>query len=190
MDRYLILALPRSRTAWLANFLTHGKSFCYHDPSATFGGAEGLARVLNEEVEYDAVGATDTGAILKIDEIVDQVDDLRLVYVVRDINECFESLKQMGLESMKSALYLANDHLERAIGKHPGMIVEFNRLNDLDTGCSIWNYCVGDGFDFRRYEQLIKMRIEVMEDQRIAEFSAALDSINTKLEDIRHGARN
>ena len=28
---FLVLGLPRSRTAWLANFLTHDGLFCYHE---------------------------------------------------------------------------------------------------------------------------------------------------------------
>ena len=31
MSFYFITGLPRSRTAWLANYLTHNQSMCYHD---------------------------------------------------------------------------------------------------------------------------------------------------------------
>lgn len=35
-DYFLVTGLPRSRTAWLANFFTFGDSVCLHDPLPAF----------------------------------------------------------------------------------------------------------------------------------------------------------
>jgi hypothetical protein len=52
---FLILSLPRSGSAWLANFLTYGPVYCYHEPMA-----EGSLEQLQPQAPL--TGAIDTGA--------------------------------------------------------------------------------------------------------------------------------
>lgn len=57
---FFITGFPRSRTAWLANFFTFGKSFCWHDAMRGTLSVSGVADAFKKTAtEY--VGNSDSG---------------------------------------------------------------------------------------------------------------------------------
>lgn len=94
MRHFLIMSLPRSRTAWLSNLLTVGKCYCqhdlwYHSGSDAYSFGEAMR---HPDVPVDASGASDSGAIFALDEIRKELPDLIEIYIRRDLGECTESL--------------------------------------------------------------------------------------------------
>lgn len=79
---YIVTGLPRSKTAWIANFLTVGDSFCFH---------EGFNRGVFH-VDSKIVGIADSGACINHKEIRDRFPNAKWVIVKRDVEEVNKSL--------------------------------------------------------------------------------------------------
>ena len=86
---YLITGLPRSRTAWLANYLTIGSSFCYH---------EGLKECFDigdlrmmKKAPY--TGNSDSSAVFFVDEMKNLFPDMKIVIIDRNYQDVLYSLK-------------------------------------------------------------------------------------------------
>ena len=81
--KFLIYAMPRSGSAWLANLLTYDGLVCHHDP---------LGRMSFEEAnQLDA--AIDTGAYL----FRNRMKAEKSFALVRNVRDSNRSLKRMGL---------------------------------------------------------------------------------------------
>ena len=81
-EHFLIFGRPRSRTAWMANFLTFGSSICYHEGFADVR-ADMLAlkhklRAANALVS----GCADTGLIHFTDQALQVFPDAKLIVMV------------------------------------------------------------------------------------------------------------
>jgi hypothetical protein len=134
---YLVLARPRSGSAWLSNFLTSGDCICVHEPLAYSPTLEG----------YRVVGGVDTGGALVLDEIRSRLPGVRLYALVRDPLEVRTSLEALGLPSFDyPALDLPT--------------FEYARLFDVGYLAWVWEELCGPGFDAVRAEMLIEMNIQ------------------------------
>ena len=81
--KFLVYAMPRSGSAWLANFLTADGLVCHHDP---------LGRMSFQEANrLDA--AVDTGAYLFQRKMLAE----RSYALVRNVKDCNRSLARLGL---------------------------------------------------------------------------------------------
>jgi len=82
---FLIFARPRSRTAWLANFLTYGDAFCLHEPLAEHATLQELARVLDRPFRFGAdvqrIGFADTSLIHNPDGALDAFPSARVLFL-------------------------------------------------------------------------------------------------------------
>lgn len=92
---FLVFARPRSRTAWLANFLTYGDVFCLHDGIAEAGSLAAMARRFDQPHRFGAsvellspgpsvLGLADTGLLHLVDEALAIFPRARLVFVTSD----------------------------------------------------------------------------------------------------------
>lgn len=133
MNTFVITGYPRSRTAWLANFLTYGSSFCYHEPprdTVPFKEFFTLART-------PTVGISDCRAIFYIDFYLDLFPATKIVLIKRDKAEVIASLARFGF-----VFDLSVDTYDAAINnmieRYPVFITDFHHM-DLRK---IWEYCV------------------------------------------------
>jgi hypothetical protein len=134
---YLVLARPRSGSAWLSNFLTSGDCICVHEPLAYSPTLDG----------YRVVGGVDTGGALFLDEIKERLPGVRLYSLVRDPKEVRKSLKALDLPD-----------IEFPILDLPTF--EYARLFDVGYLAGVWEELCGPGFDPVRAEMLIEMNIQ------------------------------
>jgi hypothetical protein len=96
-QHFFILGLPRSRTAWCANFLTHGPSFCFHEPllgCASFADLEAKFRL----IDTPFVGASGSGSAFYMDELYRRFQPT-LVMIRRNPTEVDRSLTALGLKA-------------------------------------------------------------------------------------------
>lgn len=163
LQRYfLVMGLPRSRTAWLANFLTNGPAFCFHEPMV---GCRSVANLRSkfERMDYPVVGGADTGAAAFADRIAEVfTSGIQLIIVERDPDECLASLRALGLLADVHTLAAGVDALEYVKCKFKPLVVSFDSLNDEHVGRGIWEHCIGEGFDVERFRQLCEMNIQVI----------------------------
>lgn len=141
----MILALPRSRTAWLANFLTTEKTFCYHDPLANMWSYRDVSSLKMDRI----TGVADTGLALFDLSIF----DCKKLIIERSLNDVYASLDKFLPEVDLSNL---NEKLYRI----EGLRIGFDEINERLE--EIWDYCTGLPFDALRADQLKNMNVQVM----------------------------
>lgn len=74
---YFIVGLPRSRTAWLANFMTYDCSFCFHEGLVEAGSVEGLMDLKKLCPDAFVIGNSDSGLPLFADATLKAFPDAR-----------------------------------------------------------------------------------------------------------------
>ena len=56
---FFVTGLPRSRTAWMSVFLTHGPSICLHEPTTRCGSMKEVRELMESQQPLGWVGAAD-----------------------------------------------------------------------------------------------------------------------------------
>lgn len=161
MKTFFILCLPRSRSAWLANFLSYGNSHCFHE------GLVGCENVqdLRENMEftgYEVVGNSDCGNILFIDEIIKEFDDAKFVVVHRNAKDVYDELDSIGLPE-HGLVQLAEQKLKEF--DVSAMHVDFNMTTE--DASALWEFCTGTKCNKDRLEMLDRMDISVPVEKQI-----------------------
>lgn len=157
---YFITGLPRSRTAWLANFLTHGDSFCFHELLKTCE-ADNIVKTM-KDMPYQYVGNSDSGLPFFMDKI--SLEDFNVVVIERDKKEVIKSLKnlfQSDDQSIEKIVESLENKIQYIKNQYNPLIVDFNMLNDLSICETIWKFCLPTiPFDVNRWQLLNQLKIE------------------------------
>ena len=162
---FLIFGRPRSRTAWLANFLTYRNSICLHEGLAdSLGNWDVLASRL-EAQDAEVVGNADTGMIHWVDEALERYPDAPMVllesngkrwrqyvteqgwpeFLITDVNSNYRRARRM-LEGRENVLCVdvekipGNEAVVNVITAHCGVRFSYNRwrfLKDLNVQVSL-----------------------------------------------------
>jgi len=141
---FFILGLPRSRTAWLANFLTYDGLYCHHEGVNHCTTMDEYWRKLGDDGD-----STTVGNLLKVHEI-----DCPKIIIDRDISHAIEfSIKNYG-KSPTQFLEECKDYLDRLDGLHV-KYEEIDKYLEL-----IWSYLSNKPFDRKRAEILTQMNIQ------------------------------
>ena len=146
MTPFLVLALPRSRTAWLARFLTYGPWTCSHEQ----------ARYVRDLTDMRAwfsqpyVGSSET-AVARWWRLIQRVrSDVRIAIVRRPVSEVIDSLVRLepriGYTFDRERLTVELQRQDRALDKidrrMPSLTVRYGDL-DTEAGCrSVLEYCL------------------------------------------------
>jgi hypothetical protein len=168
---FFIASLPRSRTAWLANFLTFGDSFCYHE--ALKYCAAGELKKFFEATGSKFVGDSDSGLPFFIDDVMNQFPDGKLVVIERDPAPVVKSLERVFPDTgtdFREVVSKTQTALERLKTKYHPHVVPFDGLSDRDVCKKLWNYCLpGVPFDERRWKMLDLLTVEIQTDKYLAD---------------------
>ena len=159
--KFFITGLPRSRTAWLANWLSTGEVFCYHDiATRMLSDVEELPGFF-ERSPYKHTGVSDPSLGFFMQRIVDLVP--RILVVDRDIEEVQVDMERIGLPvSATNYLEVMRDHLW-AVRHHPSVLwVPFERLDEQRVAQKIHLHLLpGVPFDETRFRELCMYHVEV-----------------------------
>jgi hypothetical protein len=156
---FFIVALPRSGTAWLANFLTFGDAFCFHEGLFCCDSLDRHDEVLRG-VDQSVVGNADTGAIYVLPALYKRYPGAKYVFVIRDPEEVAISLHNIGLTPTSVPAMI--DYLWWGVTYVKGaLIVKYDDLFNQITLRKIWAHVgMPDPFPSRRTELLRQMRVE------------------------------
>lgn len=153
---YQIIAWPRSRTAWLSNFLTYGPSFCFHEAIYL----KGYHRLRTKEEytnlfnlyakKYQYLGDANTIGLMTQKYTFKHA---RVVVIERDLADVEKSLINLGY---------SNIHFPKVV-EYPyneTLVVKFEEIdNRLEE---IWNFCLpGLKFPQERAVQQCALNIQV-----------------------------
>jgi hypothetical protein len=94
MNTFFICSLPRSRTAWLANFLCYGPCHCFHEPFAEYRplALPGLFASTGKA----HVGISDCTNTLFLGALLQMFPSARLVLIRRPPKEVAQRLLELG----------------------------------------------------------------------------------------------
>jgi len=162
---FLVIGLPRSKTAWLSNYFTNYGITCYHEPSVNHR----VERI--EEMLGDKHGASDSGLVFSSDWVIRRVNTgkVRVLIVNRPKEDVAKSLevayKAEGLEikSVEFVVELFNFNLRNIkasiFDKNPDrMDVEFDDVFDRIE--EIHNFCTPEiPFDAQRFKVLKDLKV-------------------------------
>lgn len=152
MNNFLILGLPRSRTAWLANFLCYDGLTCTHEG---LNGCNTIEEYRNKFV--DNMGDANTG--LAMFNFQRYFSDFKIIVIDRDIDSAVKfSIENFGLD-----LTLSMKAIQKKLEVIPGLHIPYDEINDKLEG--IWDYLSPNQFNEKRAEMLIKLDVQVRDVQ-------------------------
>lgn len=170
--QYIIASLPRCRTAWVANWLTAGPSWCYHDPALEVRELGNLLDLLRS-TRKPFVGLCDTGVATYWRILFEALPHARLIVLHRPWEEVKDSWlrwakdypamvgpKFMDRLARMREEFEAMDTLTR---DRERMDVEVKDLDRLETCRDLWEFVApGHPLDEPRCVSLLERKVEVM----------------------------
>lgn len=179
MRPFIVYALPRSRTAWLAKFLSYGDWTCCHDIVVELHSFAELQKFFS--IPY--IGSAETGMVEGWRMMQKLVPDARRVVVRRPLDEVRTSLAKFGLaadEDMIRREKLLND-----LSEEPGVLtVDFKDLDKEEVCQQVFEHCLDLPFDPAWWASLKDKNIQVDMDQRIARLQKNRSGINKLKEEL------
>lgn len=184
--KYVITGLPRSRTAWMAAWLSTGEALCLHDVTRVCPhGAEdwegeiaGRLREHSHRCPSAGFGLSDAGFTLFAEDLLLRFGEARLVVVRRgrksSEESCLRFLREhpyrgaSGIVADAGVARAVFDYAERGIrwlskywpSEHL-LRVEFDELDEESRAREIWHFCNGPAvFETDRWRMFNDLRIE------------------------------
>lgn len=168
MCNFLVLGLPRSRTAWLANFLTYDDITCTHEG---LNGCKNLTDYLSKFKTKS--GDSNTG--LMMFDFERYFRDFKIIIIDNTIDAAVEFSKRYYSHDSTQFMLKAQRRLSRIEGLH----VPFKSINDnLEK---IWDYVSGEQFNESRAKFLINLTVEIRDP-----YFADEDSVKTLIKNTKN----
>lgn len=161
MTPFFITGLPRSRTAWMANWLTTPVSRCFHDllgRATTWPEFEGrLTGAIREPGDTAAVrGDSDSGLLFTVAKMKQCWPAARWLLIDRPFDEAWESYVRFVRREKPGPRFGTDGRTRKALaegflraeealfGEHdaPVLKVRYDALNDSKVLSSIWRHCM------------------------------------------------
>lgn len=154
---FIIYGMPRSRTAWLAAFLTYRQWTCHHDALTNFTDIHDVPKFLGAPY----TGMCETSMAFAGPVLAKMMPDARIVVVRRPVEEIVRSLKAFGVK-------LSADYFEResayldAISDLPNSLtIDFKDL-ETEGGCeAVFDHCLNLPLDREWWGALRAQNIQV-----------------------------
>lgn len=155
---YFIFSLPRSRTLWVANFLTWAESHCYHE------GWVGCGSTLDFEEKMlcgEIVGNCGSDNMLYAEWIFDRYPHAKFVYLYRDPERIHDSLCSVGEGPLHDAIIRKGERVCEEVLRRNGMLIDVDEWND-HTPNALWTFLLPDiPYPIKRNAQLATTRSEI-----------------------------
>jgi hypothetical protein len=153
---FIILALPRSRTAWLSAFLSYPPRRCGHDIGAE---CSSVPDFLNRLAKLN--GTVETGAVIGWQLIKRLIPEAQIIVVKRPVEEIKRSLAKFGITPVEGELEARRAMLD-ACGEAPGVTwIEYGELDDESVCRWIFETCLEREFDRKWHARLAKQNIQI-----------------------------
>ena len=185
-NSFFVLGLPRSRTSWMANFLTYTDTFCYHEALRMCKSISDLKNLLNNHDEK-YVGNSDCALVPFIDELLDEFPNSKLLLIERKPNDVVESLLNFQLtdnyEKTERWINMLQKKIKYIKKNYPVKCVKLNEINDINVCKEIWEYLLPQlPFNEQRWYFLDDLYVNVMMGKTF--FKTQKDSLHIKFNKI------
>lgn len=157
---FIILGLPRSRTAWLANFLTFGEISCGHEMMSSLSIHGLFDELTGSNLRY--CGDADTAASMFLTDILRYMPDIPIVVVRRETKDVLTGLRKMGMSITEHQLRPMMDGLCEAVKLENTLVVRFEDLDSESTLRAVQSHCApGEPFDRQRASMLRDFNVQI-----------------------------
>lgn len=163
-EPFLIYALPRSRTAWLSQFLSYKEWSCHHEQAIFMRSMDDVRSFFSQP----NIGAAETAVAQGRPLIKHAFPNIREVVILRPVDEVVESMIKVDIAGVgtydrglleKSMQY--GDRVLRKIAKDPNvLVVDYRDLLKKDTCANIFEHCLPYSFDKTWWESLKDKNIQ------------------------------
>lgn len=171
---FFTVSLPRSGTAWLANYFTYGPSYCYHEPCVDCSSLDDLCRKI-DNTPRKIVGVADTMVPLFIPKIAKRYPSAKYIIITRPEDDVRLSLFKAGFnlngfEHMKIAFESATKYINDNV-PYVAQVREQHFSNLFKSGLPLWQFITKAGGNKFRDKQLIDTRVEIIPQALGAKFN-------------------
>lgn len=164
MSPFIVFALPRSRTAWLAAFLTYRDWTCHHEIAVDMRSMEDVKWVFS----LPNIGSVETAAAPGWWLLRYHVPDLRMAVIRRPVADVVESLMATDpgvatydRQKLRNAMEYG-DRMLSQIAALPGVLsFDFKNLDHEDACAAIFEHCLPYGFDREWWSEIKDRNIQV-----------------------------
>jgi len=152
---FIIMGLPRSRTAWLSNFLSYDGLFCYHE------GLNGCKTLKDYFLKLGKnIGDANTG-LYQFNFEKYLFSNTKIIVIDNDVEPAIEYARQTYGTDITTDIIKWKKRLDNIKGLH----IPFHDIDiNLET---IWTYVTDIPFDGERAEVLKGLNIQVKEPYEI-----------------------
>jgi hypothetical protein len=159
---FFIFAQPRSRTAWFANFLTYGESYCFHEVLRNVTDLSEVSRQRFGRRLERMVGAAGPDIPLFADELHAMFPRSKFIVIDRADDECRASLARLGVENDRS-LELTRTAIEHIKAAYNPLVIRHSE--PLLGQCRKICQYLGVRLDFGRFKLLDNLQVEIRHDE-------------------------
>jgi len=158
---FLILALPRSRTAWLSRFLTYGDHICGHEEARHWRSLDDVRAFCSQP----HVGSAET-AVAPFWRLIDTfAPTTRIVIVRRPVKDAWNSLMRvpgcnLDPDATLRALVSVDRKLDQVAARRPVLSVNFDDLANEATCRSVWEHCLPYDWDRGHWGRLAWVNVQ------------------------------
>lgn len=156
---FLVLGLPRSRTAWLSRFLTYGDHICGHEELRHCRSIDDVKSWLSQS----HMGSAETAASPFWRLLLRLAPDVRVVVVRRPVAEVVESLAAFGFDRpvMEPMMRRLDAKLRQIVKRVPNVLeVTFDGLNDEATCKAVFEHCLPYAFNKAHWARLSRENVQ------------------------------
>ncbi len=179
---FFITGLVRSRTGWMANLLTGPDSFCYHCLSRRYDSITEMCDQMScLHDEYESIGNSEPCLDWDMFEEINRCfPEARWLVIQRGMTDAYvaESVAFPSLAKLmtETDLMKAQHVISRIMTATRGrsLAIPFHKLDDMEACRGAVKHLIpGHHFSERRWDLLNKLRVEVIADKALAEWSEA-----------------
>lgn len=154
----MIMSLPRSRSAWLARFLTYGEWVCGHEELRHL-------RTLDDVTTWFSQGCTGTAETAAAPFWRLIPENVRIVLVRRPVGQVVDSLLALpGLTFDRAGLEVLMERHDRKLDqiatRRDVLSVNFDDLADEATCAKVFEYCLPYGHDPEHWARLAPINVQ------------------------------
>lgn len=159
MRHFFITGLPRCRSAWFANLLTYGDSFCFHDAWCGLGSVEAIRPKL-ENMCRPLVGISDPALLLFWRKMARWYPDAKWVVINRNYLETVYSCTKVTTPNRRASLLPMAKELAALVSELDPLVLEFDRITS-ETISELEDYLEVDCGPEERIEMLLKFNVQI-----------------------------
>ena len=154
---FIVFSLPRSRSAWMSVFLSHGGHFVGHDIGTECKAPEDFLDALAGKLS----GTCETGAMFAWRLLRHELPDCKFVVIRRPRSEVTASLGRFGLRGFEDEMKRRDELLDEIAALPVTLAVKFSDLASADACKQVFEFCLRRQMDWQWWSHLSDLNIQV-----------------------------